>query len=241
MRSNCIYDGPCRDLCELPDESTHVVVTSPHYNISYNRQRSKKHNLDGYGAFDDRMPEEEYQDQQVALLDACGRVLTRYGSVFYNHKDRRKDKRTRSPMEWILRVPNLELYQTIVWDRLSSHNVDPIRMPPTIEYIYWLCKPGQIPRFDKACRKWGLVWRFSPHAETGRIDHPAPFPVAIPMRCIMMSAPNPGDIVLDPYLGSGSTAVSATHLGLLYVGYEINGDYTALAERRIEAARARWS
>lgn len=65
MILNHIYHKPCADLNELPDESIHTVVTSPPYNLSYKRQRSKKFNLDGYGTFDDHLPEPEYQNQQL--------------------------------------------------------------------------------------------------------------------------------------------------------------------------------
>ncbi len=240
MIQNHIYLKACGDLSELADESVHCVVTSAPFNISYRRQKSKSFNLNGYGNFCDAIPEDQYQDQQVAILEALGRVLTVDGSVFYDHKDRRKNGRTISPHEWIGRVKALSLYQTIVWDRGSSHNVDPIRQPPTTEYIYWLCKPGHKPRFNKACRQWGLVWRLCPHAETGRIDHPCPFPLAIPLRCIMMSGATGNDVVLDPYAGSGTSLVAATILGLPYIGYEINSDYITLAKQRIAEARVQW-
>ena len=151
-----------------------------------------------------------------------------------------KDSRTISPQEWVQRTSGLELYQTIVWDRGSSHNVDPIRLPPTTEYIFWFGKARHRPRFQKDCRRWGLIWRFSPHAETRKIPHPAPFPVAIPLRCLMLAGAQSGDVILDPYLGSGTTSVAATILGLDYVRYEINENYVALANERIQAARCLW-
>ena len=237
MTINHIYHKPCADLDELPDESVQTVVTSPPYNISYKRQRSKKFNLDGYGAFDDHLPEPEYQDQQVRLLEALGRVLRGDGSVFYVHKDRRINGRTISPIAWIDRVRNLSLFQTIIWDRGSSHNLIQSQMPPVTETVYWLSKSGHRPRFNKQCRKWGSVWRICPHAETARIAHPAPFPLAIPLRSLLMSAPRKDDLVLDPYMGSGTTAVAATMLGLPFIGYEINESYIKLSVERIAAVK----
>lgn len=239
--TNVIHNKAAESLEELRDASIPVATLSPPFELAYPAQKFKKFNLEGYGATcDDRLPEPEYQDQQVTMLDALGRVLALGGSVFYNHKDRRKDGRTISPIEWLSRVTGLSLYQVIVIDRGSSHNVDPIRLPPTTEYIFWLGKPGQRPRFNKACRKFGLVWRINPHAETSRIKHPAPFALAIPLRCILMTAPRPGDVVFDPYMGSGTTAVAATLLGLPYVGYEVNPAYIQLAEERIRHTRERW-
>jgi site-specific DNA-methyltransferase (adenine-specific) len=240
--TNIIHGRPCGQLVELPNESIHVAVTSPPFNLSYRPQRSKKFNIGGYGdTCPDCLPEPEYQDRQIAVLNALGRVLAPGGSVYYNHKDRIKDGRIISPHQWLDRVEELVLYQTIVIDRGSSHNVDPVRLPPATEYIYWMCKPGHKPRFNKSCPRWGLVWRLDPRSETRRNPHPAPFARAVPLRCIIMSAPGAGEIVLDPFMGSGSTAVAATILGLPYVGYEVNPDYIALAEHRVAEARKLWN
>lgn len=227
-------------LGEMACESVHCVITSPPYNLSYPKQKSKKFNLEGYGDFSDCMPEDRYQDEQVEALEAMGRVLRPEGSVFYNHKDRHKNGRLVSPFAWISRVHNLSLFQIIVINRGSSHNVDPWRLPPTTEYLFWFSKPGHRPRFNKACRRWGLVWNLCPHAETGRIPHPAPFSLSIPLRCIMMSGATGNDMVLDPYAGSGTSLVAATILGLSWIAYEINPGYIALTEQRIAAAKAQW-
>ena len=235
-----IYHRACGNLADLQSSSVHCVVTSPPFNLSYRRQKAKKFNLNGYGNFDDCLPEDRYQGEQVQILEALGRVLKKDGSVFYNHKDRRKDGRTISPVEWISRVKNLSLYQTIIVNRGSSHNVDPCRLPPTTEYLFWLTRPGSRPRFNKACRRWGLVWDLCPHAETALIPHPAPFPLAIPLRCTLMSGATATDVVMDPYAGAGTTLVAASILGLPYLGYEIHSDYIALAERRIAEARVQW-
>ena len=80
------------------------------------------------------------------------------------------------------------------------------------------------------------VWEIRPeHAR--RIGHPAPFPVELPERLMHLYTYR-DDVVLDPFMGSGSTAVAAVRAGRHYVGYDTDAQYVRLAEERIAGARA---
>lgn len=81
------------------------------------------------------------------------------------------------------------------------------------------------------------VWEIDPASAT-RIGHPAPFPVDLPLRLIDLYTYE-GDIVLDPFVGSGSTLVAATRRGRVGVGYDLDPDYVELAEHRMDAERQR--
>jgi site-specific DNA-methyltransferase (adenine-specific) len=80
------------------------------------------------------------------------------------------------------------------------------------------------------------VWRMAPESAK-RIGHPAPFPVDLPGRLIRLYTYR-GDVVLDPFMGSGTTAVAAVRNDRRYVGFEMDPAYVALAQARIEAAVA---
>jgi site-specific DNA-methyltransferase (adenine-specific) len=75
------------------------------------------------------------------------------------------------------------------------------------------------------------VWTF-PAESARKVGHPAPFPVELPYRLIQLYTYS-GEVVLDPFMGSGQTALAALKTNRRYVGYEINTDYQSLAERRI--------
>lgn len=79
------------------------------------------------------------------------------------------------------------------------------------------------------------VWEMPTESAT-RIGHPAPFPVSLPRRIIELYTYR-GDLVLDPFMGSGTTAVAAVETGRHYVGYETDAGYVELAGRRIEECR----
>jgi site-specific DNA-methyltransferase (adenine-specific) len=78
------------------------------------------------------------------------------------------------------------------------------------------------------------VWRF-PTVSAKRIGHPAPFPVELPRRCIEMYT-FAGDVVLDPFLGSGQTAIAALQTGRRYIGVDLSEEYCELAGQRIAEA-----
>lgn len=77
------------------------------------------------------------------------------------------------------------------------------------------------------------VWDIPAESAT-RVGHPAPFPVDLPRRLIELYTYE-GDLVLDPYMGSGTTAVAARTTGRHYVGFDTDPDYVALAVSRVEA------
>ncbi len=77
------------------------------------------------------------------------------------------------------------------------------------------------------------IW---PMTTESSVDHPAPFPVELPRRLILLYT-SPGDVVLDPFMGAGATAVAAVQTGRRYVGYDVSEDYCALARKRVEASR----
>lgn len=79
------------------------------------------------------------------------------------------------------------------------------------------------------------IWDILPESAR-RVSHPAPFPVELPRRLIELYTYR-GDLVLDPFIGSGSTAVAAVEAERHYVGYETNEEYVGNAERRIASAQ----
>ncbi|NLV55003.1 MAG: site-specific DNA-methyltransferase [Acidimicrobiales bacterium] len=77
------------------------------------------------------------------------------------------------------------------------------------------------------------VWEMAPESAS-RVGHPAPFPVALPQRLIELYT-YADDLVLDPFLGSGTTAVAAVRTGRRFVGYDLDPAYVAIARRRVES------
>ena len=77
------------------------------------------------------------------------------------------------------------------------------------------------------------IWNINPE-KAKKIGHPAPFPVELPKRFINLYSFK-DDLVLDPFIGSGTTAVASKLMQRNYVGYEINKDYIEIANKRLQA------
>lgn len=101
-------------------------------------------------------------------------------------------------------------------------------MCPNTELIFWLTK--EKPKVHKKeCFFQTEIWRFIPDVNN---NHPAPFPVSVANSVIQLTT-DKDDIVLDPFLGSGTTAVSCKNLGRKFIGIDISPEYVKVAEDRL--------
>lgn len=242
---NKIYLMNCMEaLKKLEDNSIDLIITSPPYNKGgekgerANTKGSMWHSSIHYNTYDDNMPEEEYQEWQVEFLNECFRVLKPTGSLFYNHKVRVHNNIGIHPMIWISKT-KLLLRQVITWDRIGSVNVNGCSYIPTTEQFYWLTKSNKNVRFSRQTTATE-VWRM-PHDMNN--SHPAPFPIGLPDLIIKdvlgdkkMRATLGNITVLDPFMGSGTTAMAAIKNGCNWIGFDIDKKYKEMAYNRIKAA-----
>ena len=233
---NKVINGDCIEvLKQLPENSVDLIVTSPPYNKhSANRKCGssdswQKANIN-YDGFDDNLDESVYQAQQREVLRECLRVLKRTGSIFYNHKARIIKHATIFPHEWL---GGFIVRQMVVWNRKATPMLEPIRFMPITEYIFWITKERTTPKFNGEAFSYSEIWEIPAQKDN---DHPAPFPIEIPLRAIL-STTDKDDIVLDPYGGSGTTAVAAIRTNRNFILIEQSAGYCAIAEKRIKEER----
>ena len=219
--------GNCLDLAKaLDDNSVNVTVSSPPYNKC--GQGGGIFRKIEYDTFNDTLPEEEYQQQQIELLNTIFEKTVEGGSFFYNHKVRYFEGGAISPWEWLVKT-DWHIREEIVWARGSGPEISGYRFIQNDERIYWLCKGKKHPRLPRECANYGSVWKFGPDMKN---DHPAPYPLILPVRCIQAVLAEPG-LVLDPYNGSGTTGVAAKLLGHDYIGFDLSEKYISEATNRI--------
>ena len=242
---NKIICGDCLEVMkDIPDNSIDLVVTSPPYNkAGYEGFIRKRHKRDSWNsgrnieydgnANNDFMPEKDYQEQQIEVLNEIHRILKPDGSLFYNHKIRVAQHKASHPIEWILKS-NFTFRQQIIWNRKSSPTVSPIRYMPTTELIFWLTKTPCQPNFkrDKNVLFFGEVWEFS--AKPNPL-HPAPFPEELPKNIMMCIENKSNIIVLDPYVGIGTTLKVAKNFNFNYIGIDTSEKYCDIARKRVNA------
>jgi hypothetical protein len=168
------------------------------------------------------MPQDDYDAWQRASLFQMWRVARL--AVFYNHRPRVEHGVLRLPLG--LDFGGLPLRQIIYWDRGTGIDVSLRQFCTVAEWVLFFAKPD-LKLVSHSASGMGDVWRLG---MAHGVDHPAPFPVSLPARCITATG---ADSVLDPYMGSGSTLRAAKDAGIRAVGIERSERYCEVAARRL--------
>lgn len=224
---------------ELPDNSIHLMVTSPPYNVG--KEYDEDFTLEEYLQFLKRVWKEVYR-----VLVPGGRACINIANL---------GRKPYIPLDAFIVKDMLDLSflmrGEIIWNKASSSSPSTAwgswlsAANPTLrdihEYILIFSK-GTFSRKNSNGRKNTIskkefleftksVWTF-PAESARKVGHPAPFPVELPYRSIQLYTFEE-EVVLDPFMGSGQAAIAAIKTKRHYIGYDINKEYVKLAEKRI--------
>jgi site-specific DNA-methyltransferase (adenine-specific) len=224
---------------ELPDNSVHLMITSPPYNVSKE--------------YDEDLSLKEYLQLLENSFKETYRVLVNGGRACINvaNLGRKPYIPLSDYISKIMHEIGFNMRGEIIWNKASSASpstawgswqsaANPI-LRDVHEYILVFSK-GDYKREkgekqNSISKEQFMEWTksiWTMNAESARrIGHPAPFPEELPNRLIQLYSFK-GDIILDPFMGSGTTAVSALKTDRKFVGYDISKEYIDLAEKRIE-------
>jgi site-specific DNA-methyltransferase (adenine-specific) len=222
-----------RVMKKIHSNSIDLVVTSPPYNLKNSTGNGMSHNTktgkwagaalqNGYSHYNDCMPHEEYVKWQRDCLKEMFRLIKDTGAIFYNHKWRVQDGLLQDRQDIVSGFP---VRQIIIWKRKGGINFNPGYFLPTYEVIYLIAKPNF--KLSPKANAYGDVWEFLQEMKN---EHPAPFPVDLIDRIISSTT---AEIILDPFMGSGTTAISALKNRRNFVGIELSPEYCKMAEKRI--------
>lgn len=228
-----LHVGDCLAILPgLGDNIADVCVSSPPYNMiptskpsGIYAEHNRKVNV-GYRTHADNMPQEDYERWVCGVFNECLRVCR--GLVWVNHKTKYINKEARHPC----RIFPWPIFCEVVWDRGGSLTLNANRYAPSHEVIIGFGRPHY---WDRKHDMAMTVWRIPPVA--GDKDHPCPFPLEIPTRCIESSCPIEGT-VLDPFCGSGTTGIACIKSNRRFIGIEIDEHYAAIAAKRLARAEA---
>ena len=223
---NLIHGDCLNEMRKMPEKSIDCIITSPPYNIG--QMHSNRIRYGSYQGND--MHEKEYQEWQIDFLNECYRILKDDGYMFYNHKPRIKNGGCIHPMEWILKS-KFCLKQEIVWDMGKSANCDKIRFFPFSERVYWLAKNKNTKIYNSL--NLSDVWRCVPKNNRKKNKHIAVMPEYI-VECILKSIPKDDFIVLDPFMGIGTTGVVCLKLFKSFIGIEIDESSYNISKERLQ-------
>lgn len=241
--TNRVINKSSEIMAELPDCCVHLMVTSPPYNVGK--------------AYDEDLTLDEYRQFLKRVMGEVYRVLVPGGRACFNLAN--LGRRPYLPLHAFIIQDLLDLgflmRGEIIWDKGTSASSSTAwgtwKSPgnPTLrdthEYILMLSKEnfgrppveGRQPSItsEEFLELTSSVWRF-PAERARKVGHPAPFPVELPYRCTQLYTYS-DEVVLDPFMGSGTTALAAIKANRRFVGYESDSAYCELAEGRIREAQ----
>jgi len=237
---NKIFCKSSEVMTELPDNSVHLMVTSPPYNVGKE--------------YDENLSLKEYRMLLKRVFQETYRVLVPGGRACINIAN--LGRKPYIPLHSFI-IEDMQdigflMRGEILWDKGNSATSstawgtylkanNPV-LRDIHEYILIFCK-DTFTRLNPQKRKSTIskeefleftksIWRFSP-ARARSVGHPAPFPIDLPYRTIQLYTFE-GDIVLDPFVGAGTTCLAALKVNRKYVAYDNDANYCTLANQRIK-------
>lgn len=242
---NQIIVGSSTAMTEIPEGSVHLMITSPPYNASKD--------------YDENLTLTEYLDFLKKVFSETYRVLAPGGRACINlaNLGRKPYIPLTSHLILLMQEIGFIMRGEIIWDKGASSTSstawgswqsasNPI-LRDVHEYILVFSKGDYKRHLTKAEKntkrntisrdeflEWTkTIWQMG--AESARrVGHPAPFPLELPHRLIQLYSFET-DVVLDPFMGSGTTAIAALRSGRKFIGYEIMEEYAELARKRISS------
>ena len=255
LRENIIYCKSSESMFDIDDNTIRLIITSPPY---FNAKDYGSSNQIGKKS----STYEEYLDSMVSVWKECFRILKPNGKLCINspilpmakkilntHYNRDYLNINNDIEKTILNETKLFRYDLIIWDKGPT---DQLMMgsypyPPnfygmnTIEFINIFVKDGPPEKISKELKEKSRLtkkdwrkyidntWRFPPEKDR---RHPAPFPLELPYRLIKLFS-FADDIIVDPFMGSGTTALAEKKARRNYIGYELNQNYIDMANERL--------
>lgn len=232
---NQFIQGNCEEVMStIQSESVDLVVTSPPYNLRNSTGNGMKDGRGGKWAnaalikgyaeaeYNDNMPHSKYVAWQRQCIAEMIRVLKPNGAIFYNHKWRVQGGILQDRADIMEGFP---LRQIIIWKRKGGINFNKGYFLPTYEVIYLIAKKDFV--LAEGANAFGDVWEINQEKNN---MHPAPFPIDLVERIIKSTK---AKIILDPFMGSGTTAIAAKKLGRDFIGIELSEQYINYAKERL--------
>jgi site-specific DNA-methyltransferase (adenine-specific) len=234
-KQNKIIQGDCLEVMKtMPDNCIDLVVTSPPYNVGIKYQNTN-----------DEKEWAEYGLQMLKTLKEMFRIIRDGGRVCWNIPSFSSRQNLYEIFLNLFRLNGFLQYAEIIWNKKqissrtawgSFQSASEPNILPSHEYILIFYKgsknhgKGQNDITKEEFIKWtDGMWEFTPETNS---KHPAPYPETLAKRCIKMFS-YVGETILDPFVGSGTTARACKDLRRNYIGIDISKEYVDMSNQRL--------
>ena len=229
--------GDCMEYMRgLEDEVFDITITSPPYNLGHTTRNDGTHPKASrikYDVYDDNMDASEYIDWQIEILNKIYEKTKANGVVYYNHKQRLRKGMYFHPIVLCSKT-KWKIIQNIIWRRSGGTNFNIGRFVNCHEDIIAMGKKSPI-KINAHAEKMFDVWDIPQE----KSKHPAAFPESLCDRILSGYSHIKRDLVVfDPFMGSGTTAISALKAGCSFIGCEMSMEYYKSAVERVEEHNA---
>ena len=226
---------------EIKNGEIDLIVTSPPYNVDIK-----------YNSHDDQISYEKYLEFSTKWLTRCFHWLKNDGRICLNiplDKNKGEQQSVGADLTTITKKIGFKYHSTIIWNEgnisrrtawgswisaSAPYVIAPVELIVVLYKKDWKKsekKESDITRQEFMDWTNGL-WTFQGQSKKGAGGHPAPFPVELPRRCIKLFS-FVGDVVLDPFMGSGSTLIAAALNNRKSIGIDVDNEYCTIAKKRI--------
>lgn len=234
---NQVFEHSSEAMLELPDNSVALMVTSPPYHVG--KEYDSESSFSDYLDLLERVFRETYR-----VLQPGGRAVINVANL---------GRRPYVPLSHLVTARMLEIgyfmRAEIIWRKAKGAGGSCAwgswrsAANPVVRDVHEYCLCFSKGRFDRASKGESSIsaeefmestlsiWEIQPESAS-RVGHPAPFPVELPLRFINLYT-YVGDLVLDPFMGSGSTAVAAVKSERSWIGYDTNPEYCGITRKRV--------
>ena len=215
-----------------------MIVTSPPYNVDK-----------PYKDYKDNLAYDEYKQFMKNVFSECFRVLAPSGVLFVNISNCRDNQFKAYDIAYVIKDIGFELVDSIIWNKPNPRYYNTNRMlTNAYEFVFMFAKSKNYV-FDKYAIGVPCIHSDKMKCKTNMwtipkmnsnqftsFGHCAMFPVELPELCIKLCS-NENDVVLDPFMGAGTTAVAAKILNRKFIGFEICEEYIEVANNRLEVVK----
>lgn len=250
IQENKIYNVDCeKGIVALNNNSIDLVVTSPPYNVNLG---NNKYNKNPYILYKDNKNHDEYIEWLKGIFKLLYPKIKVGGRLCINigNGENGKIPTVSDIIQVLSKDLNYLPFAQIVWDKGhtsartawgSWQSPSSPSFPTPFEFILVFAKEslklkwkGETDLTKDEFKEWAYgLWKFKPETRKNDLGHPAPFPIELPKRCIKMFSWK-NSVVLDPFMGSGTTAIACKKFNRDYIGFEIDKHYYELSKKRLK-------